>query len=289
MDRAANLLAALYLIVIIGVYMENNNKLSVTPLTDDEVKKFNKEVDCILCSPVRNNIKDALDAILITVKSFYRRLPSEAASQLDGLIDTTTKAVSAAMRSVDEMDAVELEWIAERSNYAQIAFKLVESCIPSGVFGEDQLNHRDYVSRCARYLRKIDDILHIVGFNTMFYNGADITYVSASRLKSKLAECRGGKTLADLITIPGDPGYVIYGNILPARNTEQPAVISMLKQWADENVDDSCRDKFFAFVMRHEADVFNYAKVHRHDLEKSDEVYVFFYRWFLKEQEQASK
>lgn len=266
--------------------MENNNVISVTPLTDDQVKKFNKEVDCILCSPVRNNIKDALDAILITVKSFYRRLPSEAASQLDGLIDATTKAVSAAMRSVDEMDAVELEWIAERSAYAQIAFKLVESCIPSGVFGEDQLNHRDYVSRRARYLRKIDDILHIVGFNNMFYNGADITYVSASRLKSKLAECPGGKTLADLIPIPGDPEYVIYDNG-PVVHTEQPSVISMLKQWADENVDDSCRDKFFAFVMRHEADVFNYAKVHRHYLLKSDEVYVFFYRWFLKEQ--ASK
>lgn len=268
--------------------MENNNKLSVTPLTDDEVKKFNREVDCILCSPVRNNIKDALDAILITVKSFYRSLPAEAASQLDGLIDTTTKIVSAAMRSVDEMDAVELGRIAERSAYAQIAFKLVESCIPNGMFGEDQLNPRDYVSRRARYLRKIDDILHIVGFNTMFYNGADINYANAAYLKNKLAECPGGKTLANPIYVPGDLGYVIYGNG-PVVHTEQPSVISMLKQWADENVDDNCRDKFFAFVMRHEADIFNYAKVHRHDLEKSDEVYVFFYRWFLKEQEQASK
>ena len=87
--------------------MENNNKLSVTPLTEDEVKKFNKEIDCILCSPVRNNIKDALDAILITVKSFYRSLPAEAAEQTDGLINATTKVVSAAMRSVDEMDAVD--------------------------------------------------------------------------------------------------------------------------------------------------------------------------------------
>ena len=112
---------------------------------------------------------------------------------------------------------------------------------------------------------------------------------STKYLKSKLAECPGGEVLANGISVPGDPGYIIYGNILPTRNTEQPSVISMLKQWADENVDDSCRDKFFAFVMRHEADVFNYAKVHRHDLEKSDEVYVFFYRWFLKEQEQASK
>ena len=268
--------------------MENNNEISVTPLTDDEVKKFNREVDCILCSPVRNNIKDALDAILITVKSFYRRLPSEAASQLDGLIDTTTKVVSAAMRSVDEMDAVELGIIAERSDYAQIAFKLVESCIPNGVFGEDQLSPKDYVSRRARYLRKIDDILHIVGFNTMFYNGADINYANAAYLKSKLAEYPGGEALARGISVPSDPGYIIYGNILPTRNAEQPSVISTLKHWADENVDDSCRDKFFAFVMRHEADVFNYAKVHRHDLAKSDEVYVFFYRWFLKEQEQAS-
>ena len=267
-----------------------DNKLSVTPLTDDEVTKFNKEIDCILCSPVRNKLKDALDAILFTVKVFYRNFPSfigHSDLSTDDLIDATAKVVSAAMRSVDEMDAVELRRIVERADYAQIAFKLVESCIPNGVFGEDQLNPRDYVSRRARYLRKIDDILHIAGSNTMFYNGADINYANAAYLKSKLAECPGGEVLANGISVPGDPGYIIYGNILPTRNTEQPSVISTLKHWADENVDDSCRDKFFAFVMRHEADVFNYAKLHRHDLEKSDEVYVFFYRWFLKEQ--ASK
>lgn len=268
-----------------------DNKLSVTPLTDDEVTKFNKEIDCILCSPVRNSIKDALDAILFTVKVFYRNFPSSIGHSdlsTDDLIDAIVTAVSAVMLRVDEMGVAELRKIAERADYAYVALKLVESYIPNGVFGEDQLNPRDYVSRRARYLRKIDDILHIAGFNTMFYNGADINYANAAYLKNKLAECPGGKILANPIYVPGDPGYVIYGNG-PVVHTEHPSVISMLKQWADENVDDSCRDKFFAFLMRHEADVFNYAKVHKHDIEKSDEVYVFFYRWFLKEQEQASK
>ena len=273
--------------------MENNSKLSVTPLTDDEVTKFNKEIDCILCSPVRNKLKDALDAILFTVKVFYRNFPSSVGHSdlsTDDLIDATVTAVSTAMLRVDEMDVAELRRIAERANYEHIAFKLVEGYIPNGMLScKDQPSSvKDYVSLRARYLRKISDIGAIADTQTNWYDGADINYVSTKYLKSKLTECPGGETLASVITVPGDPGYIIYGNILPARNTEQPSVISMLKLWADENVDDSCRDKFFAFLMRHEADVFNYAKLHRHDFEKSDEVYVFFYRWFLKEQEQAS-
>ena len=274
--------------------MENNNKLSVTPLTDDEVKKFNKEIDCILCSPVRNSLKDALDAILFTVKVFYRNFPSfigHSDLSTDDLIDAIVTAVSTAMLRVDEMGVAELRRIAERADYEYIAFKLVEGYIPNGMLScKDQLSGvKDYVSLRARYLRKVSDICGIADTQTNWYNGADINYSTSAYFKSKLAECPGGKTLASTINIPGDLGYIIYGNILPTRNTEQPSVISMLKQWADENVDDSCRDKFFAFLMRHEADVFTYAKVHRHDLEKSDEVYVFFYRWFLKEQEQASK
>lgn len=272
--------------------MENNNKLSVTPLTDDEVKKFNKEIDCILCSPVRNSIKDALDAILFTVKVFYRNFPSAVEHpelSTDDLIDATVTAISTAMLRVDEMGVAELRRIAERADYAYVALKLVEAYIPNGMLSCDQLSDvNNYVSVRSRYLRKVSDICDITDTRTNWYNGADINYTSALCLKSRLAECLGGETLARSINIPGDPGYIIYGNILPTWNTEQPSVISMLKQWADENVDDSCKDKFFAFLMRHEADVFNYAKVHKHDIEKSDDVYVFFYRWFLKEQEQAS-
>lgn len=272
--------------------MENNNKLSVTPLTDDEVKKFNREVDCILCSPVRNNIKDALDAILFTIKCYYRWFQTSdtkfSGVSFDETIDAITKLISSAMRIVDGMDVTELRRIAERADYAHAAFKLVGSCLPDGMLlCKDQLNSKNPILLRARYLRKILDICRIVGLQTDWYTGADINYYSATYLKSKLAECPGGKTLADPIKIPSDPGYVIYGNEPVVQNVEYPSVISTLKQWADENVDDSCRDKFFAFVMRHESDIFNYGKVHRPDLEKVDEVCLFFYRWFLKEQ--ASK
>ena len=159
--------------------MEDNNKLSVTPLTEDEVKKFNKEIDCILCSPVRNNIKDALDAILFTVKVFYRNFPSSIGHSdlsTDDLIDAIVTAVSTAMLSVDEMDVAELRRIAERADYEYIAFKLVEGYIPNGLLlCKDQLSDgKDYVSLRARYLRKVSDICDITDTRTNWYDGADI-------------------------------------------------------------------------------------------------------------------
>lgn len=295
MDRAANLLAALYLIVIIGVYMENNNKLSVTPLTDDEVKKFNDEVDHVLCSPIRKSLKDVLDIILITIKSFYRSIPLSdsrlADLSPDDLINSTTKAVAAAMSRIDEMDVTELKKIAEHSNYVYTAFNLVESYIPDGVLPRNYqpLGMYDSSPR-SRYLRKILDICRIICSPTIMYAGSDIGFSCAIYLKSKLVEYPGGKTLCGSLCIPGDTGYIMFDNRPVVQNPEHPAIISTLKEWADKNIDDSCRDKFFAFLMRHEADIFKYAKVKiPHTLAESYDACVFFYRWFLKEQEQASK
>lgn len=264
-----------------------NNKLSVTPLTDEDVNEFNKEFEGVICAPIRNELKDALDVVLITLKAFYRRFPAPD-QVIDELIDATTKAVSAAMRTVDEMDVVELGRIEERSDYAEAAFKLVQPCIPSGVLScKDSLSAKDVALR-ASYLRKVLDMYKIISTPTSWYTGSDIGYSCATYLKNKLAQYPGGKTLAGTVYIPGDPEYKVYEGRSRVRDSEHPAVISTLKHWADENVDDDYRDKFFAFLMRHEADIFKYTQMNTLFLEENDEICVFFYRWFLKEQEQAS-
>lgn len=261
-----------------------DNKLSVTPLTDEEVNEFNKEFERVICSPVRNHLKEALDVILITLKALYRHSLAHDLT-IDELIDVTTKAVSAAMRTVDEMDAVELGRIEKRSDYAETAFKLVEPYVPCGALsGKDPLNVREYASVRARYLRKVLDMSTILGIPTSWYSGSDIGYSCATYLKNKLAQYPGGKTLAGTIYVPGDPEYTIYDNKPRVRDSEHQAVISMLKHWADENVDDNCKDKFFAFLMRHEADIFKYTQINTLFFEENDEICVFFYRWFLKEQ-----
>ena len=92
--------------------MKNNSewriiKISITPLTDDELKEFNEKVEHGKLLPIRNILKDTLDIIHITVKHFYRHLPSNVGYEnlsTDDLIDSITTAISNAMLQVDEMD-----------------------------------------------------------------------------------------------------------------------------------------------------------------------------------------
>lgn len=274
--------------------MENNNKLSVTPLTDDEVNEFNEEVERSCFLQIRNDLKDALDVILITVNYFCRHFPSDVGHpdlSADDLSDSIATAISTAMLQVDEMDATELAKIAEHTNYVYDAFKLVEPYLPDGVLPRNyQPLSEGLNSPRAGYLRKICDILHILSISAMQYKGSDVGYISARYLKNRLVEYPGGKALCGSLT-PDDPGYVIYNNKPFGQSSAYPAIVStlrQLRQWSDENLDDNCKDKFFAFVMRHEADIYSYIKIkalyNPLSREISDELCTFFYRWFLKEQ-----
>ena len=269
-----------------------NNKVSVNPLTDDEIKEFNTEVENNCLLPIRNGLKDALDAILLTVNYFYRHFPSDAKYpdlSTDDLRDSITTAVSTATLKVDEMGTTELAKIAEHANYVYDAFKLVEQYIPDGVlFRNYQPMVRGMSFPHEGYLRKVLDILNILCIPAMQYKGSDIGYGTAMCLKSKLAEFPGGKTIISYI--PGDPGYIVYNNkpLVHPYNSIYPTAMSTLRLWSEANLDDTFRDKFFAFLMRHESDIFKYIQVKQLCNPLSEfahkDMCTFFYRWFLNEQ-----
>ena len=271
---------------------KNEDVKSVTPLTDEELKKFNTEAEYKCFLPIRKGIKDVLDVILITVKYYYRHfsLGNEHPDfSADALTDSITKTITAVMHHVDEMDATELAKIAEHANYVYDAFKLVEPYIPDGVLPRSyQLIGITTQSPLDGYLRKVWDIFHILSITSTQYKGSDVGYGSAIYLKNHLAEYPGGK--ATTTVIPGDPGYVVYTNkpVVCTNVSIYQVVMLTLKQWADKNLDDNSKDKFFAFLLRHESGIIKYIKLEQLKNPLSGFDYTaactFFYRWFLKEQ-----
>lgn len=269
-----------------------NNKVSANPLTDDEIKEFNAEVENNYLLPIRNGLKDALDIILLTVNYFYRHFPSDAKYpdlSTDDLKDSIATAVSTAMLKVDEMGTAELAKIAEHANYVYDAFKLVESYIPDGVLLRNYQPVVKGMNPHEGYLRKVLDILNILWIPAMQYKGSDIGYGTAMYLKSKLAEFPGGKNIVSYT--PADQGYIVYNNKPSGHspyNSTYPTAISTLRFWSEANLDDTSRDKFFAFLMRHESDIFRYVQVKQLCNPLSEfahkDMCTFFYRWFLKEQ-----
>ena len=269
-----------------------NNKVSANPLTDDEIKEFNTEVENNCLLPIRNGLKDALDAILLTVNYFYRHFPSDAKYpdlSTDDLRDSITTAVSTAILKVDEMSTTELAKIAEHANYVYDAFKLVESYIPDGVLFRNYQPVVRGMNPHEGYLRKVLDILNILCIPAMQYKGSDIGYGTAMYLKSRLVEFPGGKNIISYT--PGDHGYIVYNNKpsgYPPYNSIYPTAMSTLRLWSEANLDDTSRDKFFAFLMRHESDIFRYIQVKQLCNPLSEfahkDMCTFFYRWFLKEQ-----
>ena len=274
---------------------KNEDVKSVTSLTDDELKEFNKEIENNYLLPIRNGLKDALNTILLTVNYFYCHFPSDSGYpdlSTDDLIDSISTAVSTAMLKVDEMDAAELTKIAEHTNYAYDAFKLVEEYIPKGVLSQ---GYQPIVPGMnfphEGYLRKVVDILSILRIPAMQYEGSDIGYVTSIHLKNRLAEYPGGKGVFDCL--PGDYGYTVYRNTPVGRPYDfiYPTAMSTLRLWADANLDDNSKDKFLLFLVKHELDVlYQFKSLHEKQLHNPltkldyEDTCTFFYRWFLKEQ-----
>ena len=274
---------------------KNEDVKSVTPLTDEELKKFNTEAEYKCFLPIRKGIKDVLDVILITVKYYYRHISlgnEHPDFSADALTDSITKTITAVMHHVDEMDAAELTKIAEHTNYAYDAFKLVEEYIPKGVLSQ---GYQPIVPGMnfphEGYLRKVVDILSILRIPAMQYEGSDIGYVTSIHLKNRLAEYPGGKGVFDCL--PGDYGYTVYRNTPVGRPYDfiYPTAMSTLRLWADANLDDNSKDKFLLFLVKHELDVlYQFKSLHEKQLHNPltkldyEDTCTFFYRWFLKEQ-----
>lgn len=273
---------------------ENGDAELVTPLTDDEIKEFNERVERCRFEYVRNGLKDALDIILITATCFYRQFPSSAghpALSLDDLIDSITEVVSTAMLRVDDMSDAELEQIAGHTNYVYDAFRLVEPFLPNGVLPRNYQLFRKGIDARGSYLRKVFDIYQIICTPIEQYKGSDVGYSSMLRFKKILADYPGGKTLNLMGTAPDSPGYVVYDN-KPLSNVFDFAyqqILAELLQWADNNLDnDDVKYKYCSFLTQHASDISNYVKIkplHSNVTGKEkEEMYMFFYRWFLKEQ-----
>ena len=279
-----------------------NNKISITPLTDDELKEFNEKVEHGKLLPIRNILKDTLDIIHITVKHFYRHLPSNVGYEnlsTDDLIDSITTAISNAMLQVDEMDDKKLAKIAKHANYVYDAFKLVEMYIPDGMFPSGYQPNISYpLPGCIKipdthtnYLRKVFDIYQILSAPIGTYKGSDIGYTSTIRLKALLAEYPGGKALGATCNGPDMLGYAIYNTVLPYPyyvNTSDQDKWPDIMKWVYENVKNIDEGEFYEFLNTHKSEIAAYTKLKASypnltDDEK-DEMCKLFVRLFLKEQ-----
>ncbi len=289
--------------------MENNNKISVTPLTDDEFNEFNKKIEHGRLLSVREIIKDTLDIIHFTVTHFIRHDPLvqgskdiEKDSIHKPLIDSWQKIISNTKSRVDEMDDSELSKIAKHANYVQDVFNLVRMYIPVGMYqcSSQPIMDREIpgigavigARKLRGYLRKVLDIYEILNTPVGQYMGANIEYFSKLRFEELFSGVNGTThhTREDL-------GYEIY-------NTElhHPYWVHLNKQsldmvvcdpdiflkWADENVKGINKDEFFEFLTKRESEIFAYTRLKQSypnlTADEKDEMCKVFYRWFLKEQ-----
>lgn len=287
-----------------------NNEIPFTPLTDDEFKEFNEKVEHGKLLSVREILKDTLDIIHFTVEYFLRysvpeieNIDKDSAKEL--AMDSWHEIIFNAKSQVDEMDDNSLSEIAEHANYVQDAFNLVRMYIPVDMYqcsSQPVMYHelpRPIEVLGARklrgYLRKVFDIYNILNTPAWQYMGVDIEYVSEKRLKELLSEFSGVKRATRPTS--DNLGYGIYNTGLQHPHciylNERPLdkVIGdpdILLKWADENVKDIDKDKFFEFLIRHKSEISAYTKLKPSYLnlttDEKDEMCKFFVRWFLKEQ-----
>lgn len=282
--------------------MENNHDISVTPLTDDEIKEFNKEVEHAKLGPIRDALKDILRVIELTVIYFYHHMPIteniDNPLSVDDLIDAIQEAIDAAIMNVDEMDAAELARIKGHSNLTQDAYRLVAMYLPYGMFRE-HYNPVPYqahnpvahaVDPHAAYLRKVFDIYQILRTPADKYRGADLGYSSALALREALNDYPGGKFISRTVF----PEHTMY-NLPPYVSLQEPVLCfahsTWIHGWADENLEYD-KHEFLSFMTNHSQDIIDYIELKNlgnlPDDKQVDDMCTLFYRWFLKEQEQAS-
>jgi hypothetical protein len=275
-----------------------NNEISVTPLTDEEIKEFNKEVEHVKLEPIRDALKDILRVIRLTVMYFYHHIPEtenvDNPLSVDDLIDGVSEAIDTAIMDVDKMDDAELARIKGHYNLTRDAYRLVAMYLPDGLFTEhyNPVPYTDYnsvthvIDPHTAYLRKVFDIYQILRTPAQKYRGADLGYSSAITLKEALNDYPGGKFISRTVL----PENVMYD--LPRYVTLQEPILcfaysTWIQGWADENLEYD-KHEFLSFVTNHSQDVSDYIEL-KHlgnlpDDKQVDSMCTLFYRWFLKEQ-----
>ena len=283
-----------------------NNKISVTPLTDDEFKEFRKRIKHGNSLPVREILKDTRDVIQFTVKYFIRHdTLIQGTKDIDTFTDVVNLVTSNAKSRVDEMDDNELSKIAKHANYVQDAFNLVRMYIPASMYQCSSqpimccelpgLNAVLGARKLRGYLRKVLDIYNILNTPAEQYKGAEILYLPKMNLEELLSKSSNVKGTTRLTR--DDLGYEIYNTELHypywVHPNEQPLdkVIGdpdIFLKWADENAKNINKDEFFEFLTRREPEISAYMKLKQSypnlTADEKDEICKIFYRWFLKEQ-----
>ena len=283
-----------------------NNKISDTPLTDDEFKEFSKKIEHSKLLPVREILKDTLDIIHFTVTYFIRHdTLIQGTKDIDTFSDVVNLVISNAKSQVDEMDDNELSKIAKHANYVQDAFNLVRIYIPASMYQCSSqpimccelpgLNAVLGARKLRGYLRKVFDIYEILNTPVEQYMGANIEYFSKMQLEELLNESSNVKGTTRLTR--DDLGYEIYNTGLHHPYfmclNEQPLdkVIGdpdVFLKWVDENAKNIDKDEFFEFLIGRESEISAYIKLKQSypnlTADEKDEICKVFYRWFLKEQ-----
>ena len=283
-----------------------NNKISDTPLTDDEFKEFRKKIDHSRLLTVREILKDTLDIIHFTVKYFIQHdTLIQGTKDIDTFGDVVNLVTSNAKSRVDEMDDNELSKIAKHANYVQDAFNLVRIYIPANMYQCSSqpimccelpgLNAVLGSRKLRGYLCKVFDIYGILNTPAEQYMGANIEYFSSTRLEELLSEFSSVKGTTRLTR--DDLGYEIYNAELRhpyfVYLNEQPLdkVIGdpdVFLKWVDKNAKNINKDEFFEFLTRREPEISAYTKLKQSypnlTADEKDEICEVFYRWFLKEQ-----
>ena len=283
-----------------------NNKVSVTPLTDDEFKEFSKKIEHSKLLSVREILKDTLDVIHFTVEYFIRHdTLIQGTKDTDTFIDVVNLVTSNAKSRVDEMDDNELSKIAKHANYVQDAFNLVRIYIPASMYQCSSqpimccelpgLNAVLGARKLRGYLCKVLDIYDILNTPAEQYKGAEILYLPKMDLEELLSKSSNVKGTTRLTR--DDLGYEIYNTELHYPYwvclNEQPLdkVIGdpdVFLKWVDKNAKNINKDEFFEFLTRRESEISAYTRIKQSypnlTADEKDEICKVFYRWFLKEQ-----
>lgn len=283
-----------------------NNKMSVTPLTDEEFKEFSKKIEHGKLLPVREILKDTLDVIQFTVEYFIRHdTLIQGTKDIDTFTDVVNLATSNAKSRVDEMDDNELSKIAKHANYVQDAFNLVRIYIPASMYqcGSQPIMYCEIPGLTAvlgarklrGYLRKVLDICNILNTPAKQYMGTNIVYFPKMQFEELLSKSSNVKGTTR--RIQDELGYKIYNTELHypywVHPNEQPLdkVIGdpdIFLKWTDENAKNINKDEFFEFLTRRESEISAYTKLKQSypnlTADEKDEICKVFYRWFLKEQ-----
>ena len=274
-----------------------NNKISVTPLTDEEIKEFNKEADHVLFLPYRQQLKMALDVIKLTCWNYCITQPKLMP------VDTILSNIDEVIENVDKMDGAELREKLTRDNFAKVAYDLTKDVLPPDMLAASYDWETGGISTTSvpNYIWKIFDICTLINTPVRMYKRVDPGYSTALQLKEVLAEFPGGKMIGNMIF----PSYRLNNQDLPSTwplasvyNSKSghpwPDAVNdsntqiAMRNWMNCHLSDD-REAFGSFIFIEHSELphiyaqMNYPCAQSLDETQVAEICTFVYRWFLKE------